>query len=103
MNATINMQDWPFKDPPNTAVFVDDAILKGNKWIYYVGHDIDDGAWQFHGPDGLATENELRVVGLKTIATLDESILSLSDLPLGWCAWRRTKESEWERAPQSED
>jgi len=91
---------WPFGDPPNVAVFTDKRILEGAAWIYYVGHDADDGAWQFHGPDGFADEGNAKVVALKTICELDASIMTLADLPLGWCAWRETKASAWQRAPQ---
>jgi hypothetical protein len=96
----MNPIEWPFADPPNTAVFTDKRILDGSSWIYYVGHDADDGAWQFHGPDGFADEANAKVIGLKTIFELDASISALVDLPLGWCAWRDSPTSAWQRAPQ---
>jgi hypothetical protein len=92
--------EWPFDDPPNVAVFTDQRILEGTDWIYYVSRDADDGAWQFHGPDGLAEEVNARVVALTTICSSDASVMTLADLPLGWCAWRETRDSEWQRAPQ---
>lgn len=91
---------WPFRDPANVAVFADKRILEGATWIYYVGHDRDDGAWQFHGPSGFVDEENASVVALKTICELDASVMALADLPLGWCAWRETVTSPWRRAPQ---
>jgi hypothetical protein len=96
----MNPNEWPFADPPNVAVFADKRILDGRSWIYYIGHDADDGAWQFHGPEGYADEANAKIVGFKTIYELDPSIGELVDLPLGWCAWRESMSSAWQRAPQ---
>lgn len=87
---------WPFSDPPRAAVFTSKKIFEHNGWIQRVTHDEDDGAWQFH-PEGGTAESEAQVVSLKTIAYLDPSILSLADLPPGWCAWRTTKQDHWKR------
>lgn len=98
----MNSVEWNFADDPNVAVYTDKRILYGRSWIYYVGHDTDDGAWQFHGPDGFADETNAAVVGLRTIVEADASINAVADLPLGWCAWRHSPTSEWQRAPQQE-
>jgi len=94
---------WPFADPPNTAVFTTNGILDRQEWIYLVTHDSEDGAWQFHH----ARDNELRtteavVVALHRILEIDPAVAKLADLPLGWQAWRESKDAEWIRAPQSE-
>jgi hypothetical protein len=91
------MASWPFADPYNTAVFTSNRILSGEEWIYYVSHDDDDGAWQFHPKSGPTSEEESAVVGLKTIIDLDPSVAILSDLPLGWCAWREQPDAAWQR------
>ncbi|HLX70785.1 MAG TPA: hypothetical protein VKV04_14245 [Verrucomicrobiae bacterium] len=90
------MTPWPFNDPPNVAVFTSKKILDDNDWIQTVTHDEDDGAWQFH-PYGGTVESDAKVVSLKTITQIDPSVLELADLPLGWCAWRSTKEGQWKR------
>ena len=97
----MSASEWPFDDPPNVAVFTDKRIVDGESWIYYVSHDSDDGAWQFHGPAVFADEEHAKVVGLKTILDLDPSVTALVDLPLGWCAWRETAIAAWQRAPQA--
>lgn len=91
---------WPFADPPNVAVFTDKRILEGDCWIYYVGHDEEDGAWQFHPNDGFASEENAKVVGLKTMLNIEPRLAEISDLPMGWCAWRESQDGEWKRAPQ---
>lgn len=91
---------WPFQDAPNVAVFTDQRIIDGSSWIYYVGHDEDDGAWQFHVKEGTGDEAYAKLVGLKTVFEIDASIAELADLPLGWCAWRENSGDEWKRAPQ---
>jgi hypothetical protein len=95
-------KEWPFDEAPNVAVISDYRIVGKETWIYYVSHDVDDGAWQFHGPDGFAGEEQAVVVSLKSILDLDDSIAELADLPLGWCAWRKSKSGKWLRAPQED-
>lgn len=89
---------WPFTDPPNVAVFISERILNGSEWIYYVTHDDDDGAWQFHPKSSLTQEHEARVVSLKSVYDLDKTIGALHDLPRGWCAWREERKEHWHRA-----
>lgn len=88
---------WVFSDPENVAVFTTRGIVEGTDWIAHVSHDEDDGAWQFH-QSGDVSKDDARVVGLATIVEIDPSVAALADLPLGWCAWRKTKESGWQRA-----
>ena len=92
--------DWPFDDPPNVAVFTSKRIVEGTDWIYYVGHDADDGAWQFHGPSGPCDVDSAVLVSLKSVVQRDQSVRSLADLPVGWCAWREKPNGEWKRAPK---
>jgi hypothetical protein len=90
------MSIWPFIDSPNVAVFTSKKILDGTAWIYRVSHDEEDGAWQFH-PIGGTAEEDAKVVGLKTMWDIDQSIAALSDLPLGWCATRSSVKNAWKR------
>jgi hypothetical protein len=92
------MNSWPFKDSPNVAVFTSKTILDGSEWVYYVSHDEEDGAWQFHPYSGPTSEENASVVGLNTMVKIEPRILELSDLPLGWCAWREKKTDRWKRA-----
>ena len=93
--------DWPFEDATNTAVFTSSRILGGEDWVYYVTHDADDGAWQFHPYSGRTPEEDARVVGLREMLEIEPRISELADLPTGWHAWRPEREGEWQRAPQA--
>lgn len=88
---------WKFSDPPNVAVFTSTSIIEGTEWIHYVCHNEEDGAWQFHPQSGFTSEENARIVSLQSIVKRDPTISELSDLPLGWCAWRKTPTSKWER------
>lgn len=93
------MKAWPFKDPPNVAVIANRKIFTDGGWIAYVSHDEDDGGWQFHISEaGPPKEADAFVVGLNEIVELDESVMELADLPLGWHAWRDSKTSPWQRS-----
>ncbi len=89
--------NWCFDAPPNVAVYTSRSILDGEECICYVSHDEGDGAWQFHPPGGPTRTEEARVVSLSTMVGIDATITELADLPLGWHAWRDTKNSEWHR------
>ena len=89
---------WPFSDAQNTLVFTSKDIVNSGKWIHYVSHDADDGAWQFHSIDGPPQdESDARLVLFKNIVKLDPTIAQLADLPIGWCASREAPDSEWKK------
>ena len=85
---------FPFSDAPNTAVFICSHILDGREKILFVSHDADDGAWQFLcGKEH--NESDARIVSLKYVLDLDPTIVNLKDLPLGYCAERKSKNDKW--------
>ena len=93
---------WPFDDPPNLATITTQAIMHGDDWIALVSHDEDDGGWQFLGPGGAPDGiDEAMVVGFHRVFEKDSSIADLTDLPLGWQAWRVSPEAAWQRAPKN--
>lgn len=96
------MTSWPFPDPPNVAVFTSKRIIEGRDWVHYVTHDPEDGAWQFHPYGGPTPEAESAVVSLRTMVELDPAITELSDLPLGWHAWRDARWGQWKRERRRE-
>lgn len=98
---TTTNASWPFSDERNVAVFTSKRIVHEGEWVYYVSHDADDGAWQFHPHRGMTPESEAAVVSLETMVKLDETLRELADLPLGWHAWRETQDADWQRAPKT--
>jgi hypothetical protein len=94
--------DWPFADPPNTAVFTSRDIVDGQDWVHYVMHDDEDGAWQFHPASGPLVEGDTVVDGLKTMLSIEPRIRDLADLPLGWHAWRDDRNAQWKREPKKQ-
>ena len=75
--------------------------MEDRRPVLYVYHDEDDGAWQFHAdPD--PDEDDAMVVGLGEVVSLDPSLQSIADLPLGWCAWRENKSETWKRQEMQE-
>jgi hypothetical protein len=92
--------EWPFLDPPNTAVFTSSSVMDNRDWVHYVTHDEEDGAWQFHPSSGPLTEGETIVVGLKRVMAIEPKIRELADLPLGWHAWRESRTAPWQTGPR---
>ncbi|MES2464486.1 MAG: hypothetical protein V4671_28325 [Armatimonadota bacterium] len=92
--------DWPFEDPKNLAVVTTQQITSGDAPILYVFHDEEEGDWQFLDcgePDTVRAA----VVSLYNMTQIDPSLFGIADLPLGWEAWRETKDSIWHRGPVS--
>jgi hypothetical protein len=83
-----------FIDRPNTAVFTTRFILEKAESIKYVFHYEDDGAWEFIGSKE-SDESDYRVISLEEIIMIDNSILDISDLPLGYFAYRDTQKDKW--------
>jgi hypothetical protein len=92
------LEQWPFDEPQNVAVFTVRQIVREGAPIHRVTHDSDDGAWQFL-EWGTPREEDLMIVALRSIVRIDPSVAELADLPMGWRAWRPTEREPWIREP----
>ena len=85
-----------FEDSLNTAVFTTKFVVKENKEITYVTHDIEDSAWQFFSDDEFDNFEEVAMLlSLEGIIEIDKSVLEIADLPLGYIATRQTAKDRW--------
>ena len=83
-----------FSDNLNTAVFTTKFVLDFQSPILYVFHYKDDGAWQFSGNEN-CYDDDYRVISLEEMINIDNSILEIADIPLGYCAKRKDVDSSW--------
>ena len=60
----------------------------------YVSHDEDDGMWQFLCGETHETD-EAKLVSLKWVFDLDNSVRTLKDMPCGYYAERKTQDDDW--------
>jgi hypothetical protein len=85
-----------FEDPLNTAVFTTRFVIKDKKDITYVTHDLEDGTWQFLSNDDFEDyEDVAMIVGLGEIINIDNTVLEIADLPMGYYATRKNKKDQW--------
>ena len=91
-----SLDDWPFDQPRNCAVYTIRQIVEFIEPILHVTHDLDDDEWQFLG-QGDAQIDDLLIVGLGEIVDRDSSLRELADLPAGWRAWRSSPDEPWIR------
>ena len=90
------MRAKKFKEPDNTAVFTTKFVLNEGKEITLVYHDEDDGAWQFFSNDEFDDfKTVAKIVLLREIIEMDNSLLDLADLQEGYFAQRRSKGEKW--------
>lgn len=87
---------WKFEDGPHTGVFVSEAVFNGSEPVTYVSHDIEDGAWQFHG-NSMSGSRQAKFSCFHHIVDTDRSLEELADLPLGWHAVRVAPGEPWSR------
>ncbi len=88
--------NWLFDEPQNVMVLTSINVITNNAPILWVSHDEDDGMWQFH--DSLKVDiKEAMMVSLAEIVNRDPSVNQIADLPLGWKAWRISKQDSWKK------
>ena len=93
LKGVLNMK-FPFYDAPNTATIICCHILDNGEPILYVSHDEDDGMWQFLCGKAHETD-EAKLVSLKSVFDLDNSVGILKDMPCGYYAERKAQDDEW--------
>jgi len=97
MSHSHNFHSWSFREPVETGSFTTRPILDRGYPILEVYHD-RDGDWQFLC--GTTTDfDDLKLVCLGCMVEKDAGLLDLADLPLGWCAVRKSVNDPWLREP----
>lgn len=86
--------EWKFKDMPNTAVITTKRIIAKESPILEVWHDENDGMWQFLDGLEIRVEDAI-IVSLQEIISLDPTVVSLYNLPLGSYACRTDQSGKW--------
>ena len=85
---------FPFREPENTAVITCCHIIETGVDILYVSHDAEGGMWQFLC-GGIHTQEQARVVSLNEILAHDNTVSELANMPCGYIAERKSKNSKW--------
>ncbi|MCC6373058.1 MAG: DUF2185 domain-containing protein [Bacteroidia bacterium] len=87
---------YTFSEPQNTACFTCDHVINKKRPILSVTHDAEDGSWQFMCGHDDHDESNAKVVSLKQITEIDNTINALSNMPLGCGADRESGNDEWQ-------
>lgn len=78
------------------AVFTTKYVIEDRKTIVFVAHDIEDGAWQFFSDDSFDNFEEVaKIVGFQELINMDDSLLQIVDMPLGYSATRKDEFDNW--------
>lgn len=85
---------FPFYDAPNTAAIICCHVINDGKPILFVSHDEDDGMWQFLCEKTHETD-DAKLVSLKYVFDLDNTVGDLADMPCGCYATRGTQKDSW--------
>ena len=87
-----------FKEGLNTAVFTTRFIIEDGEPITSVLH-YEDGSWQFSGDQTDLTDSDYKVISLGQALNLDDTISELSDMSIGFAAFRNGKNDKWKIEP----
>ena len=90
------MQDIKEETPIEIAVFTTKFVIEDKKTIVLVTHDIEDGAWRFFSDDSFENFEEVaKIVEFQELINMDNSLLQIVDLPLGYSATRNDEFDNW--------
>jgi hypothetical protein len=85
--------EFKFKDSEDKAIFTCNHVLEG-KPILYVTHDTD-GDWQFLCGHDNHTEENAKIISLKQVVELDNTVNDLYEMPKGVEAERDSVGAKW--------
>lgn len=101
----MSMEAGAFGISADTMVVTSTYVTRYHMPILYISHEYDEEEgtiWQFHcGNDDYDMER-MQLVRLDTILLLDPEIVSVADLPLGFCARRSSPSDPWEYNPEDQ-
>jgi hypothetical protein len=85
---------YKFKAPENTSCFVCDHVLSKERLILYAAHD-SDGDWQFLCGQNDHTEKNAKIISLKQVTELDQTVNDLYEMPIKVGAERKSLKDKW--------
>jgi len=83
-----------FEQPLNTPVITTKHVMQDKSVIVYVAHHEEDGSWVFTGAEDFLPKYAM-VITLEKMLEHDASILEVADMPVGYYAIRKDKNSPW--------
>ena len=90
---------WPFEDPRDRRVYTTRFVVDKDFPVLVVSHD-PDGEWEFLC--GTTDKpKDAREILLGEVVDLDERLLEVADLPVGWRALRADPGGPWMQEPFS--
>lgn len=90
------MAYYPFSKRPDTLVLTCLHVLDGAD-ITTVYHHFNDNAWEFICGCENHTDEDAVVITVGELCEMDPSLHLLSDLPVGACALRPSRQHAWQR------
>jgi len=87
--------NYKFKDSENTGCIVCNHVLSKERPILYVAHD-GEADWQFLCGQNDHTEENAKIISLKQVTELDQTINDLYEMPIKVGAERKTAKDKWQ-------
>ncbi|MCX4026144.1 hypothetical protein H0A36_11455 [Endozoicomonas sp. SM1973] len=88
--------NWPFDQLENVVTVTTRQVMVKHLPVLSVVHYSEDHSWAFTCGITNASE-DLMLVGMAEVISTDNTLLSIADLPPGWCAERSFIGGDWVR------
>jgi len=96
-------REFKFDENENVSCIVCDHVMNREREILLVTHDMGDGQWGFLcGEEDHNMEN-YKLISLKEVIEIDNSVNELYEIPLGFGATRGTQEQKWKPFKQEKE
>lgn len=89
------MAYFPLSERPGMLVFTCTHILDGEADVRLVTHHFDDGSWEFLCGEASHTDANAVIITIGELLAIDDTLCKVSDLPVGCCARRDSKDDKW--------
>lgn len=86
---------YKFKDSENTACIVCNHVLNKERPILYAAHD-GEADWQFLCGQDDHTEENAKIISLKQVTELDQTVNDLYEMPIKVGAERKSVKDKWQ-------
>ena len=93
---------FQFDESENVACIVCDHVINKQRDILLVTHDEEDGQWGFLCGADDHEMADYKLITLKNVIKIDESVNGLHDMPLGYGGERKKVGADWNVFKQTE-
>lgn len=95
MKKLFNNTRFNFDEEENVVCIACDHVINKEREILLVTHNADDGQWGFLCGQSDHKITNYKLISLKEVIEIDNSVNEIYNLPLGYGAERNSRKTRW--------